>query len=103
MKPIRWLCAVAVALGLALPALAQAPAQEKVFRYAFPIAETGFDPAQLSDLYSRICTSNMFEGLYGYEYLARPAKLKPMLADGMPDVSPDFKVYTIRLKRGVYF
>ena len=23
---------------------------EKVLRYAFPIAETGFDPAQLSDL-----------------------------------------------------
>ena len=99
MKAIQWLCAITVALGLALPA----QAQEKVFRYAFPVAETGFDPAQLSDLYSRICTANMFEGLYGYEYLARPAKLRPMLADGMPDVSPDFKVYTIRLKRGVYF
>ena len=28
----------------------KAPAVEKVLRYAFPVAETGFDPAQLSDL-----------------------------------------------------
>jgi ABC-type transport system substrate-binding protein len=99
MKAIQWLCAVTMALGLALPA----QAQEKVFRYAFPIAETGFDPAQLSDLYSRICTSNIFEGLMGYEYLARPVKLRPVLSDGMPESSADFRTWTFRLKKGVYF
>jgi hypothetical protein len=36
------------------------------------IAETGFDPAQISDLYSRIVTAHMFEALYKYDYLARP-------------------------------
>jgi hypothetical protein len=39
----------------------------------FPVAETGFDPAQVSDIYSRIITANIFEGLYGYDHLARPA------------------------------
>ena len=29
-------------------------AREKVLRYAFQVAETGFDPAQVSDIYSRI-------------------------------------------------
>jgi len=87
-------------------ALLAAPAQaapEKVLRYAFPVAETGFDPPQLSDLYSRIITSNMFEALYGYDYLARPAKVRPVLADGMPQVSPDFRTYTVKMKRGIYF
>jgi hypothetical protein len=85
-----------------------APAQtakptEKVFRYAFPAAETGFDPAQLSDLYSRILTANMFDALYTYDYLARPLTIKPNLAAGMPEVSADFKTFTVKLKPGVYF
>jgi ABC-type transport system substrate-binding protein len=33
----------------------------KVLRYAFQMAETGFDPVQLSDIYSRIVTAHMFE------------------------------------------
>ena len=101
MKATHWLCAAGLALGLALPAAAQGP--EKVFRYAFPIAETGFDPGQLSDLYSRVITANIFETLYDYDYLARPAKIVPVLAEAMPDVSPDFKTWTIKLKHGVYF
>ena len=75
----------------------------KVFKYAFTAAETGFDPAQLSDLYSRILTANMFDALYTYDYLARPLVIRPNLAAGMPEVSADFKTYTIQLKRGVFF
>lgn len=76
---------------------------EKVFRYAFTAAETGFDPAQLSDLYSRILTANMFDALYTYDYLARPLVIRPNVAAGMPEVSADFKTYTIKLKSGIYF
>ena len=46
------LLALATSLALACGATAAQPAP-KVLRYAFPIAETGFDPAQISDLYSR--------------------------------------------------
>ena len=99
MDARRWIAALCVAFATALPA----HAQEKVFRYAFPIAETGFDPQQVSDLYSRVVTGNVFDTLYEYEYLARPAKVRPALAEGMPEISPDFKVWTIRMKRGVYF
>jgi ABC-type transport system substrate-binding protein len=79
-----------------------APA-EKVFRYAFRVAETGFDPAQVSDLYSRTVTENVFEALYGYDYLARPTKVKPIVADGMPVIADDFKTFTVKLKKGIYF
>ena len=58
-------------------AQAQSRAGDKLLRYAFPISETGFDPAQLSDLYSRIITANIFDALYGYDYLARPVKVRP--------------------------
>ena len=99
-----WATSLCLALGVTAPTVAQtaAPA-EKVFHYAFNNAETGFDPPQLSDLYSRIVTANIFESLYSYEYLARPVKVKPVLAEGMPQVSPDFRTYTIKLKKGVFF
>lgn len=83
---------------------ATAPADgKKILRVAFRSAETGFDPAQLSDLYSRTITPHIFEGLYQYDYLARPAKIKPLTAAAMPEISPDFKVWTIRVRPGIYF
>jgi ABC-type transport system substrate-binding protein len=109
MNVRNWARAISLclALGAAYPCGAQGqpttPAPEKVFRYAFPIAETGFDPAQLSDLYSRIITANIFDALYGYDYLARPAKIVPVLADGMPEISPDFRTWTVRMRKGILF
>ena len=78
-------------------------AEAKVFRYAFPAAETGFDPARISDLYSRTVTAHIFEGLYGYDPLARPFKVVPRTAVGMPEVSPDYKTWTVRIKPGIHF
>ena len=84
------------------PVKPAAPGQ-KVLRYAFNAGETGFDPARIVDLYSRIVTAHIFEGLYTYDHLARPAKYKPLLADGMPEHSADFRTWTVKLKRGVHF
>jgi ABC-type transport system substrate-binding protein len=75
----------------------------KTLRYPFEVAETGFDPVALSDLYSRIVTAHIYEGLYGYDHLARPFKIKPNTADGMPEVSEDFRVWTVRVKPGIFF
>lgn len=77
--------------------------RQKVFRYAFPSAETGFDPAQISDLYSRTVTSHIFDSLYSYEYLARPAKIRPLAAAALPEVSSDFRVFTFPIRRGIFF
>ncbi|HOX68668.1 MAG TPA: ABC transporter substrate-binding protein, partial [Burkholderiaceae bacterium] len=79
-----------------------APAQ-KVFRYAFPVAETGFDPVQISDLYSATIIANIIESPLTYDYLARPVKLKLQTAAEMPEVSADFKTYTVRIRPGIYF
>ena len=75
----------------------------KVLRYAFPIAETGFDPVQVTDVYSRFVTHHVFDGLYHYDHLARPFKIKPNTAAAMPEVSTDFRVWTIKLRPGTYF
>jgi ABC-type transport system substrate-binding protein len=75
----------------------------KVLRYAFRVAETGFDPAQVNDLYSRVVTPHIFEGLYGYDHLARPSKIKPQTAVSLPEVSADFKTWTVKIQPGIYF
>ena len=80
-----------------------APDAPRVLRYAFPVAETGFDPAQISDLYSRTVVPHIFDALYRYDYLARPVKVRPYIAVGMPEVSDDFKTWVVRIKPGVYF
>ncbi|HUG23004.1 ABC transporter substrate-binding protein [Piscinibacter sp.] len=98
-------CALSMGV-LALPAVAQTagpPPAAKVLRYAFNAAETGFDPAQLSDLYSRIITAHIFESPLAYDHLARPLKLKPSTAVAMPEVSDDFRTFVFRIKPGIYF
>ncbi|HEY0887867.1 MAG TPA: ABC transporter substrate-binding protein, partial [Ramlibacter sp.] len=94
-----------LAFGATAPVVAQTPQQppEKVLRYSFPVAETGFDPAQITDLYSAIVCANIFEAPYEYDYLARPAKVRPNLAEAMPEVSADFRTFTFRLRKGIFF
>ena len=98
--PLRSLCRAAI---LALAVIAPPAAAEKVLRYAFQIAETGFDPAQINDVYSSIIIAHIFDSPLKLEYLARPYKVSPNTAAVMPEVSADGKVWTIRIKPGIYF
>ena len=75
----------------------------KVLRYAFPIAETGFDPVQLSDLYSRTLTAGIFEAPLAFDFLDQPVRMKPLTAAAMPEIGDDFKTFTFRIKPGIYF
>jgi ABC-type transport system substrate-binding protein len=93
---------VCAAQAFAQPA-APDGAPKKVLRYAFEVAETTLDPARAQDLYSRTLTPHIFEGLYSYDHLARPVKIKPLTADGMPQISADFRVWTIKIKPGIFF
>jgi ABC-type transport system substrate-binding protein len=85
------------------PVAAQSPAREKVFRWAVNFAETGFDPAQISDLASNYVVSHIFESPLQYDYLARPAVIRPRTTVAMPEVSSDFRLFTLRIRPGIYF
>ena len=75
----------------------------KVFRYAFEVGETGFDPAQISDLYSSNLVANIFDPPLTYDYLARPIKLIPNTLAAMPEVTENGTLYTMRVRPGIYF
>jgi ABC-type transport system substrate-binding protein len=88
-------------------ALAQAPprrgAVERTLRVAFPVAETGFDPAATSDLYSDHVQRAIFETLYGFDYLARPYRRVPRTAAAMPVVEDGGRTWTMRVRPGIRF
>ncbi len=96
----------AVALTAALLAAASPPAAadpNKVFRYAFPVAETSLDPQKISDLYSNVLNNAMFDAPLRYDYLARPLKLVPNTLAAMPEISADRLTITLRVKPGIFF
>jgi ABC-type transport system substrate-binding protein len=95
--------ALATAVSIPCQASSQSTNKQKVFRWAFNAAETGFDPAQISDLYSNYVVANIFETPLQYDFLARPAVLKPRTAAAMPEVSSDFRTITVRIRPGIFF
>jgi ABC-type transport system substrate-binding protein len=88
-------------LAASLPAWAADPT--KVLRVAFEIEETGFDPAKVSDNISSEVLLQVMESLLTYDYLARPAKLVPLTAVSLPDVTDDGKTYLLHIRHGIHF
>src|SRR5258708_32360220 len=88
---------------LAFALVSSPAAAEKVLRYAFLVAETGFDPVQINDLYSSIIISQIFDAPLAYDYLARPFKMKPNTAAAMPEVSADGKTWILRSRPAICF
>ena len=74
-----------------LDAFAPALAADKVFRYAFQIAETGFDPQAAGDLYSTHVLRAIFEAPYRYDHLARPHRIVANTAAALPEIVADGK------------
>ena len=82
---------------------APAAARPGTLRVAFRSAETGFDPLAIGDENSNRVASVIFESPLTYDYLARPVKLRPLTAVGLPEVSPDSKTFTFRIRPGIFF
>jgi ABC-type transport system substrate-binding protein len=99
----RRLCAAIAATLLFATGAAHAADPSKVIRHVFPAAETGFDPAGVQDLYSATIEQMLFETLLTYDYLARPAKLVPLTAEALPEVTDNGRTYTVRVRKGIHF
>ena len=91
------------ALVLLDAAVAQAADPNKILRVAFEAPDDGFDPVKTTNLYSGWVNEAIFENLLTYDYLARPARLIPMAAEAMPEVSDGGKTFTFRIRKGIYF
>lgn len=100
---MRRLCLLAWLAWCCAAGGAWAADANKVLRVAFPIAETGFDPQAVSDLYSATLARNIFDTLYVVDYLARPYKVVPGVAEAMPEITENGTVFTIRVRKGILY
>jgi ABC-type transport system substrate-binding protein len=98
-----WRALAAMVCALAGGGAHAQPDPAKVLKAAFLIAETGFDPQAVSDLYSNYVNRVMFDPLFRMDYLARPHKAVPNTAASMPEPSKDGTEWTIRVKPGIFF
>jgi len=94
---------LAVALGAIPPGAALAAAPEKVLRYALQKSESGLDPQQVSDIFSRELVDNVFDAPLRFDMLAHPAQLRPNTAAALPEIAADGLTWIIRVKPGIYF
>jgi len=96
--------ALAASPFLLLPKENTAELAGKVVAYSTYGAKVkSIDPATCGDTMSAGIQGNIYEGLYGYDFLRRPVELTPLLAEAMPEVSEDLKTYTIRVRKGIYY
>ena len=95
---------LAFAQTAATPAAAGVPAAgAKVLRVAVAGSESGFDPAQVADVVSGAVVASLFDSPLTYDYLARPARLKPNTAVALPEVFDNHTRFVFHLKPGIHF
>src|SRR5690606_1585540 len=75
----------------------------KVLNLAFEAQDDGFDMDKTYNYHCGSVAEAIFETLLRYDYLARPAILAPNTAEALPKVEQDGKVYTFKIKPGIYF
>ena len=63
----------------------------------------GFDPAKASDVDTALAVYKVYEGLVEYDYLCRPYRVVPILAESLPEISADGLTCTFHIKKGVRF
>lgn len=92
-----------VSITLFTSCLAGAADPGKTLRLALPRAETGFDPAMASEIYSSAVIAAIMEPLLTFDYLARPVKIVPLTAVALPEITDNGKTYTFRIRPGIVF
>jgi oligopeptide transport system substrate-binding protein len=75
----------------------------KVLKVAFPTDVSGLDPAGTQETYASVVEARIFDALYVWDYHARPYRFVPSIASGMPEISADGRIWTIHIRRGIYF
>jgi hypothetical protein len=94
---------IGLCLLFASTAGAHAADMTKTLQVAFPVAENGFDPQVIYDTYSDSVCAAIFDPLYKLDYFARPVRMLPNTADGLPQIADGGRTYTIKVQPGIYF
>ena len=103
MAMSRLMRGLTLAAALIVATLAHAADPGKRWHGILSEDAPGFDPSGATNTSAAAVVELIFERLLTYDYLARPAKLVPMVAEAMPVVADEGKTWTVKLRKGVTF
>ena len=102
-KALGALAATALTIPSALNAQAINGGRVKVLRYPFEIAETGFDPAQIRrSVFAHRHRTHLRQFLPTTIIWRARSSSGCARPSAMPEVSEDFRVWTVRIKPGIF-
>ena len=93
---------ITVAMGGAAPA-AGADAPMRTLRAGIPRIPETLDPARAADMLTWYLIAGIYDTLYVLDPVARPAAIVPTAAAALPEVSADYRTFTIRVRPGIFF
>lgn len=100
IRVLPLLLTIVVILGAPL---ADAADPNKTLRIALPRAESGFDPAMATEVFSGAVIGAIVEPLLTFDYLARPVKVVPLTASALPEITDNGTTYTFKIRPGIVF
>ena len=82
-----------------------APAAEsaRTLRVGMPIVPDTLDPVRASDLPALMLMAGLYDTLYTLDPLAPSTAIVPLAAEALPEISPDHRTLTVRVRRGILF
>lgn len=96
----------ALAMALATQAVAPAAGAERppgVLRVGMPLVAETLDPARADNAQAFAVMAGIYDTLYVLDPIARPAAIVPSAAAALPEVSADFRTFTVRVRPGIFF
>jgi peptide/nickel transport system substrate-binding protein len=66
------------------------------------VAET-LDPARADNMQALMQMAGLYDTLYALDPLAPRAAIVPLAAEALPEISPDHRTFTVRVRRGIFF
>jgi oligopeptide transport system substrate-binding protein len=94
----------AIIVGIALSFTVKPQRDPHTLYLSYVVNLKSMDPAICNDVDGSAIIGNVYECLLNYKYGVKgPYQLIPQLAAELPQVSPDSRTYTIKLRRGIRF
>jgi len=74
-----------------------------VYHSSYGAKVRSIDPATCGDTTSAAVQGNVYEALFAYHYLKRPAELIAQLAESLGTISGDGLTFTVRIRKGINY
>jgi ABC-type transport system substrate-binding protein len=93
----------AASVFAALLVISVAHAAPSIVRVGMPAVPYTLDPARAQIAAEFTVMAGIYDTLYAFDPLSEKASLVPLAAAALPELSADGRVYTIRIRPGIFF